>query len=64
VTRNLQLFEGMKSEIEVTGSMTEEAKRRKRNRLLRKMKLEKLVPLPLNTWRRHVFIGRGRKLKS
>ena len=55
VTRNLQLFEEMKSNIQVTGSMTEEAKRRKRNRLLQKMKLEKL---------RHVFKVRGRKLKS
>ena len=55
VTRNLQLFEEMKSNKQVTGSMTEEAKRRKRNRLLQKMKLEKL---------RHVFKGRGRKLKS
>lgn len=55
VARNLQLFEEMKSEIQVIDpSMTEEAKRRKRDRLLQAMKLEKL---------RHVFKGRGRKLK-
>ena len=55
VARNLQLFEDMKSEIQVIDpSKTEEAKRKKRNRLLQAMKLEKL---------RHVFKGRGRKLK-
>jgi len=55
VARNLQLFEDMKSEIQVIDpSMTEEAKRKKCNRLLQSMKLEKL---------RHVFKGRGRKLK-
>lgn len=55
IAHNLQLFEDMKSEIQVIDpSMTEEAKRKKRNRLLQAMKLEKL---------RHVFKGRGRKLK-
>ena len=56
VARNLELFEDMKNEIQVTDPlMTEEAKRKKRNRLLQSMKLEKL---------RHVFKGRGKKLKS
>ena len=55
VGHNLQLFEDMKSEIQVIDpSKTEEAKRKKRNRLLQAMKLEKLC---------HVFKGRGRKLK-
>ncbi len=55
VFHNLHLFEEMKQEIEVNEtSMNEEAKRRKRNRLLQKMKIEKL---------RHVFKGRGRSLK-
>ena len=55
VARNLQLFEDLKSEIQVIDPlMTEEVKRKKRNRLLQSMKLEKL---------RHVFKGRGRKLK-
>lgn len=49
VACNLQLFEDMKSEIQVIDpSTTEEAKRKKRNRLFQAMKLEKL---------RHVFKG-------
>lgn len=55
VFRNLHLFEEMKQKIDVNEmSMTEEGKRRKRNRILQKMKMEKL---------RHVFKGRGRSLK-
>lgn len=49
---NLLLFEEMKKNIEETvndSALTDEAKRRKRHRLLQKMKLEKL---------RHVFQGR------
>ena len=56
VACNLQLFEDLKSEIQVMDPlMTEEVKRKKRNRLLQSMKFEKL--------RIHVFKGRGRKLK-
>lgn len=55
VARNLQLFEDMKSEIQVIDpSKIEEAKRKNRDRLLQAMKLEKLS---------HVFKRRGRKLK-
>jgi hypothetical protein len=45
----------MKKDVEETVDTTSEAGRRKKNRLLQKMKLEKL---------RHVFEGRGRMLKS
>ena len=45
----------MKQNIEVTDPrLSEEGRRKKRNRLLKKMKLEKL---------RHIFRGRGRTLK-
>ena len=55
VFRNLYLFEEMKQGIEVTEpTMSEEARRKKCNRLLQKMKIEKL---------RHIFKGRGRSLK-
>ena len=55
VDLNLQLFKDMKSDVEETADLTGEAGRRKKNRILQKMKLEKL---------RHVFEGRGRMLKS
>ena len=55
VFHNLRLFEEMRHKIEVTDpTLSEEGRRKKRNRLLQKMKLEKL---------RHVFKGRGRSLK-
>lgn len=55
VFRNLYLFEEMKQGIEVTElTMSEEARRKKCNWLLQKMKIEKL---------RHIFKGRGRSLK-
>lgn len=55
MAHNLQLFDNMKTNIDVDdGSLNDEAKRRKRNRVLQKMKMEKL---------KHVFRGRGRKLK-
>lgn len=56
VTLNLQLFEEMRTSVEETeeSTLTGEAKRRKKYRMLQKMKLERL---------RHVFKGRGRHLK-
>jgi hypothetical protein len=55
VDHNIQLFKQMKKDVEETVDTTSEAGRRKKNRLLQKMKLEKL---------RHVFEGGGRMLKS
>ena len=56
VAYNLQLFDDMKNSMEVDDeSLNDEAKRRKKIRMLQKMKIEKL---------RHVFRRRGRKLKS
>ncbi|CAB4026118.1 Hypothetical predicted protein [Paramuricea clavata] len=56
VDLNLQLFKEMKKDLEQNADMTVtgEAERRKKHRLLQKMKLEKL---------RHTFEGRGRMLK-
>ena len=56
VNLNLELFQDMKKSLEqVKTTLTGEAERRKKNRMLQNMKLEKL---------RHVFRGRGRYLKS
>ena len=57
VSRNLQVFEEMKKDMEDSEDpkLSGEAWRKKKHRILQKMKLEKL---------RHVFQGRGRKLKS
>ncbi len=56
VTKNMQVFDQMKSEIDALDtSLSGEALRRKKYRTLQKMKLTNL---------RHVFQGRGRELKS
>ena len=56
VFSNLIKFEHMAKELEVDGeeNLSEEQKRRKRNRLLQKLKLERL---------KHIYEGRGRALK-
>ena len=54
VYHNIQLFKQMKKDVEETAELTTEVGRRKKNRLLQKMKLQKL---------RLVFEGRGRMLK-
>ena len=55
---NLQLFEEMKNSLDKIdddeSKLTEEARRRKKHRILQKMKIEKL---------RHICKGRGRNLK-
>lgn len=54
VGRNLELFKEMKNEIMSNLESTSDAERKKNNRILERMKLEKL---------RHIHKGRGRKLK-
>lgn len=54
VGRNLELFKEMKNEIMSNSESTSDAERKKNNRILEHMKLEKL---------RHIHKGRGRKLK-
>ena len=54
VTRNIQLFKEMKTEMEEHTDLIGESGRKKKYRLLQRMKLDKL---------RHVFEGRGRMLK-
>ena len=54
VGQNLELFKDMKNKLMADSGSLSDAQKKKRNRLLQSMKLEKL---------RHIFKGRGRRLK-
>ena len=54
VGQNLELFKDMKNKLMADSGSLSDAQKKKKNRLLQSMKLEKL---------RHIFKGRGRRLK-